>query len=177
MAPGSTVSSDGRDPIPPDAMRRIKAAVDLLERTGVRQINIAYAHDTPRMEDAGWFMEGHYRGSRIICDEHVSPWDAADAMVTRILDGGKCTRCGRLTTTNPAGAWARDAHLIDGTPWSAQEQVAAGVCVWRLVGERWTEGCGGAGAGGPDRPPRWLRRGGASPGRAQPGRGRKGGRR
>lgn len=68
--------------------------------------------------------------------------EAAQALALRLLLGAKCTGCGAVVTTNSLLIGiAENAHLADGSTWTAQEALEAGICYWRVTGERWTQGC------------------------------------
>lgn len=119
----------------------LMAAVDLVRRTGAAGIEIGYLHDDVPVEEAAWYAHAQYRGTRIICENQRSPVDAAEGLARQLLTGAKCMHCGRLVTLDLAGAYAHDAVLLDGTSWSAAQQVAAGVCYWHRDGRVWRRGC------------------------------------
>lgn len=120
-----------------DAM---KACVDLVGRTGATGFEIGFLHDGVPIDQAGWYAHAQYKGARITTQNHPGPIEAADALARRLLNGAKC-RCGRLVALSDRGAMAHEAHLADGSFWTAQQAAAAGQCRWRRFGPRWERGC------------------------------------
>jgi len=116
------------------------AAADLVGRTGARHFEIGYLDDTPPHR---WYAHAQYRGARITCENQPDPVAAAEGLARQLLTGAQCQHCGRLVTLNPAGAYAHDSTLMDGRPWTAQQQTDAGVCYWRRRGRTWVRGCEG----------------------------------
>lgn len=96
----------------------IIACADLAGRAGASSFDIGYLHDNVPADQAGWYATAHYRGARIVTDEHRFPDLAAFALALRLLSDATC-RCTQPVT------------LTDG---------ATG-CRWRLVGARWEPGC------------------------------------
>lgn len=135
----------------------IVAAADLVGRSGAQGFEIGYLHDDVPVAEAGWYAHAQYRGTRITCADQPSPTAAAEGLARRLLTGAKCAHCGRLVSLDPAGAYARDATLVDGSPWLAGQQAAAGVCCWRRAGRSWVRGCE-AGRSPADAPARSGRR-------------------
>ena len=127
--------------LPQEAKDQIRAASLVAGHSGAREFQIGYLREDVPWWLAGWFVTASYRGARIMTDEHPDPGTAADAFARRLLNGGKCTHCGGLVTTNPDGEWARDSIHTDGTHWTAQEQIAAGLCYWQRIGAEWVRGC------------------------------------
>lgn len=122
--------------------QRLHAGLDLIGRTGAADVVIGYLHDDVPPADADWYAHANYLGSRITHDHAASPVAAVEGLVSRLLDGGRCAHCGRLTTTNPFGVPAGDRVLVDGTPWSGADQVrAGGTCLWAREGDTWTAQC------------------------------------
>ncbi len=121
------------------------ASVDLIGRTGAAEFSIGYLHDDVPIAEAGWYAQAQYRGSRIICEDQPGPVEAVHALAVRILTGAKCAHCGRLTSLDPSGAWARDSVLVDGTPWLREQQADAGICLWQIEDGRYERGCRSSG--------------------------------
>lgn len=118
----------------------LMAAADLVARTGAKHFAVGYLNDEPPHR---WYAHAQYRGTRIICEDQPDPVAAADGLARQLLTGAQCQHCGRLVTLDPAGAYAHDSTLLDGRPWTAQQQAAAGVCFWRRKGRSWVRGCEG----------------------------------
>jgi len=117
------------------------AAVNLIGRTGATNLEIGYLHDNVPPEEAGWYAYAQYQGARVTISDQRSPDDAVQGLAIELLTGAKCMLCGRLVSLNPEGTYAKDTILMDGTPWLAEQQAAAGICVWRRDGPEWKAGC------------------------------------
>jgi len=119
----------------------LTAALEVIPRTGATALEVGYLHDDVPIELAGWYASASWRGTRITVEDQPHPAAAVDGLARRLMDGGKCTHCGRLVTLDPAGGWASDRTLVDGSPWLAEQQAAAGVCAWHRDGPTWRRGC------------------------------------
>lgn len=118
------------------------AAVDLVGRTGAREVEIGFLHeDAERPEDAGWYATALYKGAKVT-EEAAGPIEAATALAARLLAGAKCAHCGGLVALSDSGAFAYEtATMADGTQWTVEEARKAGMCRWRCAGSRWVRGC------------------------------------
>lgn len=118
------------------------AAADLVGRTGAKSFEIGYLHEDVPPEQAGWYAHAQYQGTRITEGDRKGPVEAAEALARRLLDGGKCTRCGGVVALSGAGAMIYPpATLADGTKWTEAAAKAAGQCRWTRIGRRWVAGC------------------------------------
>jgi hypothetical protein len=118
------------------------AAVDLVGRSGARQIEVGYLHDNVPTEQAGWYAHAQYRGVRITEEDHRGPVEAVEALARRILTGARCAHCGGLVALSDDGAIAYpNARMADGTVWTEQQIRAAGQCRWTRETRRWKRGC------------------------------------
>jgi hypothetical protein len=93
----STPTEDPRDP-------RIVAAVDLLGRTGVHEVTIRYCDEE---DPTVWMVLGTWkRGQRDHTDvcAGMTPWRAMLRLCEAVMDGGRCTHCGRPTMVDEAPA-------------------------------------------------------------------------
>lgn len=134
----------------------VQAAADLVGRSGARELEIGYLHDDVPSEQAGWYAKVTYRGSRLIEEDHRGPVEACEALARRILLGAKCAHCGGLVALSDDGAVAfAQAHMADGTTWTAKQAMATKQCRWRRHGNRWVRGCETA---PPNQPNRAARR-------------------
>jgi hypothetical protein len=119
----------------------VVAAADLVGRAGAREFEIGYLHDDVPVEEAGWYANAKYRGTRITEENHRGPTEAAEALARRILTGARC-RCGKLVALSDDGAVAFDnVTMADGSKWSAKKARKAGQCRWTRVGKRWEPSC------------------------------------
>ncbi|MFB4294819.1 hypothetical protein ACBI99_44820 [Nonomuraea sp. ATR24] len=122
----------------------VRAAADLVQRTGARRLEIGYLHDNVPVEHAGWYAQAQYRGARITESDHPGPAEAAEALARRLLQGGQCQHCHRtVALSDQAPAAYVDGHLMEGRRWTADQARAAGTCWWRRIGDRWERGCDG----------------------------------
>lgn len=120
----------------------VVAGADLVGRTGATDFEVGYIHDDVPAEEAGWYAHAKYRGARITTDDHRGPVEAVEALARRLLEGGKCTRCGGVVALSDAGAMVYPtATLADGTRWDLETARAAGMCRWTRNGRRWVAGC------------------------------------
>ncbi|MCK2214266.1 hypothetical protein MF672_010755 [Actinomadura sp. ATCC 31491] len=119
----------------------LKAAVDLVGRTGATGFEIGYLRDGVPVEEAGWYAHAQYRGARITSEEHRGPIEAVEALARKLLTGAKCTHCKKLVALSDDGAIAYNGLLADGTRWTVEQARAAGQCRWRRIGPRWVRGC------------------------------------
>lgn len=99
----------------------LTAGVDLVGRSGARDIEIGYDDDDP--DDVRWHAQASYRGARLIADNHADPISAVEALGRRVLAGARCRRCGKPIRLSARGK-------------------AKGTCRWRRHGDRWRPGCG-----------------------------------
>lgn len=130
----------GRSPGPPaDAEAAVKACADLVGRTGARQFECGYLEDD--VPEPGWYAVAVYKGTKIIAEDKASPAEACDKLAARLLTGAQCQHCKKLVTLDARGAMARDATLIDGRTWTAEEQAKAGLRHWTRPGDKWLRGC------------------------------------
>lgn len=118
------------------------ATVNLVGRTGAKNLEIGYLHDDVPSERADWYAHAQYKGARIIAEHHTGPVEALEALASRLLTGAKCAHCGGLVALSKDAAFAYfRSHLVDGTTWNAAQAAAAGQCHWRRDGARWVRGC------------------------------------
>jgi hypothetical protein len=119
------------------------AGINLVGRTGAKGLEIGYENDdTVLAQDADWYAQAMYAGTRIIADHHRGPVEAVDALARRLLTGAKCTHCGGLIALSDRGARAFDsATLLDGTAMTAEKYAAMPQCRWRRMGKVWERGC------------------------------------
>lgn len=130
-----------------EAADAVKACADLVGRTGARSFECGYLEDD--VPEPGWYAVAVYKGAKIIAEDKVSPAEACDKLAARLLTGAQCQHCKKLVTLDARGAIARDATLIDGRKWTAEQQKAAGgLCYWTRPGDKWVRGCAGTGNGG-----------------------------
>jgi hypothetical protein len=73
---------------------RLAAAVDLLRRTGAASFAVRYSDDeTPIV----WLAVAEYRDGRWEAAAGHHPLQATLRLCDTVVDGGKCTHCGRMT--------------------------------------------------------------------------------
>jgi hypothetical protein len=127
-----------------DDEKAVIACADLVGRTGATNLEIGYLHDNVPPEQAGWYAQAQYKGTRITAEDHTGPARAAEALARRLLTGARCAHCKGLVSLTSTGAIAFGlARLIDGTPWTAEQASKTAQCLWVRRGERWIRGCEG----------------------------------
>lgn len=118
------------------------AAVDLVGRTGAKELEFGYVHDGVPVEQAGWYAHAQYQGARIMERDQRGPLEAIQALARRLLTGAQCQLCGGLVALDEDGAFAfRKAVLVDGREWNVDQAAATRQCRWRRIGQRWVSGC------------------------------------
>ena len=124
----------------PDLSDEELAAVDLIGRTGARNLEVGCLDDNPDIED--WYAHAQYSGTRVTVEKHASARAALTALAERVLTGSQCFHCKGLVNLDGDAAFAYfHSTLLDGTKWDAEQAAAAGQCRWRRVGPRWVRGC------------------------------------
>lgn len=73
----------------------LNAALDLIERTGAKQVEIGYTREDVPVDQAGWYAHAQYHGARVTVENYAGPIDAAEALARRLLDGAVCVFCTR----------------------------------------------------------------------------------
>lgn len=109
--------------MPTDADVRLRAAVELIGRTGATSFEVGYEDDdVPVGQAPNWYATAEFHGGPVRTDLHVWPHQAAEALARRLLDGGTCTHCGDIVNVGDGAAFI-------------------GVCRWARRGDRWERGC------------------------------------
>lgn len=111
------------------------AIADLVARSGARQFEVGYLRDPSDPEyiiaGPGWYCSAFYRGARLTAGDMPGPEQAADGLAHRILNGGRCTHCGSMTTT-------ADLAAVIYERWGRARKAR---CIWWRDGETWRRGC------------------------------------
>ena len=77
---------------------RVMASMELLERSGVSSIELAF--DDDRDDDVApvlWHCGGNWSGTRVFSEHFPYPAQAIEDLLARVINGGGCARCGRTT--------------------------------------------------------------------------------
>ncbi|GII88245.1 hypothetical protein Ssi03_62350 [Sphaerisporangium siamense] len=120
----------------------VLAALDLVGRTGAKQLQVGFLHEGVPVQEASWYAHAQYHGARITEENHKGPAEALEALARRLLTGAKCVHCGGLVTLPGEAPSAHVAGtLTDGTRWTAEQASAAGQCRWTRIGPRWAREC------------------------------------
>lgn len=98
----------------------LNAGLDLVGRTGAKEIEIGFVHDDVPAEEAGWYANAQYHGARVTAQDHQSPVEAVEALARRLLDGGLCAYCGQTI---------------------ALGDYPGRHCRWTRHGDKWVRGC------------------------------------
>lgn len=125
-----------------DAEERLRAVVDLVGRSGARQLQIGYLHENVPSHEAAWYAHAQYRGARVTEENHRGAVEAMEALAMRLLIGGKCVHCGGLVAMVVQGSvFFPGAQMADGSTFTEAEVRAKPPCRWTRVGPRWKRGC------------------------------------
>lgn len=115
------------------------AAVNLIGRTGATEINIGYHSDDVPVGQPNWYAKATLGGTEIVEDMYPGPAEATEALARRLMDGGKCTNCGRLISLSSKYYKTAPGTFTDGSP--VEQAAAAGICRWTRNGKRWDGDC------------------------------------
>jgi len=118
------------------------ASVDMIGRTGARQLQFGFANDSAEtVAEADWWASAYYRGARIMVQHETDALAAVAGLVRKLLQGAYC-KCGRVVTLYEHWATVGNKEVLHGRGfWSKQEQVNAGSCRWSRRGARWESSC------------------------------------
>lgn len=100
-------------PLPVEQQRKLKAAVDVIGRTGAHSIQIRWSDDE---EPTVWFVVAEFDEDVWETASGRDPIEAALRCAEQLLDGGQCRHCGlpsALDTDweNPLATFAAKAGL------------------------------------------------------------------
>lgn len=120
----------------------LDAGLDLIGRTGARDLVIGFVHDDVPPDQAGWYATASYKGAKVISEDHKGPVEAVEALARRLLTGAKCTHCEGLIALSDHGAlFYAGATMADGSTFTEQQARNRPHCRYRRVGNRWVRGC------------------------------------
>lgn len=120
----------------------IRAARNLVTRSGGNNLTLGHLHDNVPVDEAGWYAKAQYDGAVVMVEDQPGPEEALTALCERVLTGAQCQRCGGLVQLRDGGAMAYpNVPRPDGTRWSKEEIEAAGFCRWKREGPRWEPSC------------------------------------
>lgn len=72
---------------------RLIAAVELLTRTGVGDVEVAYDEDDHFPDKVLWWAKGNWDGTRVYSAHFPYPAQAVEDLLAKVLNGGMCRRC------------------------------------------------------------------------------------
>lgn len=78
-------------------MGRMVAGIEVLGRSGVTEVEIAYDDDLPGPASVLWWCGGNWRGQRKFSEHFPYPAQAVEDLLGRVLNGGTCVKCGKTT--------------------------------------------------------------------------------
>lgn len=79
-------------------MGRFLATVELLGRTGANEFEIQYDDDrNSQTAPILWWAGANWKGHRVFSEHFPYPAQAAEDLLSRVVNGGLCTRCKRTT--------------------------------------------------------------------------------
>jgi hypothetical protein len=76
---------------------RVIAAVELLGRTGVTDVEFAYDEEDAYPDKVLWWAKGNWKGHRVYSVHFPYPAQALEDVLSRVINGGTCGRCGKTT--------------------------------------------------------------------------------
>jgi hypothetical protein len=76
---------------------RVLAAVELLSRTGVKDVEFAYDEDEHYPEKVLWWAKGNWGWTRKYSAHFPYPAQALEDLLGQTLNGGMCARCQRTS--------------------------------------------------------------------------------
>jgi hypothetical protein len=76
---------------------RVLAAVELLGHSGVGNVEFAYDENKHYPDKVLWWAKGNWGGTRMYSAHFPYPAHALEDLLARVLNGGRCRRCGRIT--------------------------------------------------------------------------------
>ena len=106
------------------------AAVGMFHRTGARDFSLRYSDD---QQPVVWLAVVTYAGGLAEVDAALSPERAILRLLERLVDGGQCAHCGRMTQAEVDGEGA----------------VMPSVCLlsYSPTDDRWVQACQARGTG------------------------------
>jgi hypothetical protein len=118
----------------------LNAGVELVGRTGARELEIGFADDAEPAVD--WWASAKYRGARIDVEHYPTPAAAVHALAQRLLTGAQCNHCRGLIALSDEGAlFLPGMVMADGSTFTLEEATSRPQCRWRRVGRTWRRGC------------------------------------
>jgi len=99
----------------------VRAAANLVGRTGARELEIGYLHDDVPSHLAGWYAIATYKGAKVIVEDQPHPVVALRKLALKLIEGGACTYCLRTVSTR---------------------RIDRDTCYWQIINMRWERGCG-----------------------------------
>jgi hypothetical protein len=76
---------------------RVLAAVELLSRSGVTEVEFAYDEDEHYPDKVLWWAKGNWDGIRKYSAHFPYPAQALEDLLAKTINGGQCARCKRTT--------------------------------------------------------------------------------
>jgi hypothetical protein len=95
------------NPMPP----QFRAAFDLMRRTGVNEVQVRWSDDE---EPTVWFVVAKYSDGRFETAAAGNPTTAALRLCGRLVDGGQCLHCKRMTVFEPDMDALNDVYKLVG---------------------------------------------------------------
>lgn len=84
----------------PGPEAQTKALLNMLRRTGVIEFRLGISPDDDG-EPRVWYVVGTWPGARHEAEAGLLPIEALERLAERVVDGGTCTHCGRMTSFVP----------------------------------------------------------------------------
>lgn len=123
---------EGMAPLPEDTDRdRLIAAYDVVGRCGLWDFEVGF--DDEKDEGARWYSGARFGDGRaVVVTERANAHEAAEALARKLVNGGRCTHCGRVATL-----WTQGPEDDAGVG----QLNRSWICYWTREGRAWVRGC------------------------------------
>lgn len=115
----------------------LEAVLSLAGRSGAVDVDFGCLYPERAFKQRSWWCLAVYRGAKLLCDGKSSAAEACDGLAQRILDGGECRGCLKVSFVHNEAGYRVDRERHE-------RVVREGVCRWRRERTVWARECGSA---------------------------------